>query len=34
MSQFAFLAPEFADVHNFAVQAESIARTDARGACV
>src|ERR1700681_4360869 len=34
MSQFAFLAPEFADVHNLAVQAESIARTDARGACV
>jgi len=34
MSQFAFLAPEFAEVHNLAVQAESIARTDARGACV
>jgi type I restriction enzyme, R subunit len=34
MSQFAFLEPEFADVHNLAVQAESIARTDARGACV
>ena len=34
MSQFTFLSPEFAGVHTLAIQAESIARTDARGACV
>ena len=34
MTQFAFLQLEFADVHGLAVQAESIARTDPRGACV
>jgi type I restriction enzyme R subunit len=34
MSQFTFLSPEFADVHKLAVQAEAIARTDARAACV
>src|SRR5215467_8616324 len=34
MPQFSFLSPEFADVHGLAVQAESIARTDARAACV
>src|ERR1700719_1610983 len=34
MSQFTFLSPEFADVHNLAAQAESIARTASRAACV
>jgi type I restriction enzyme R subunit len=33
MSQFAFLAVEFPDVHALAARAESMARTDARGAC-
>ncbi|MBA3811072.1 MAG: DUF4145 domain-containing protein, partial [Caulobacteraceae bacterium] len=33
MSQFAFLAGEFAEVHAFAIRAEGMARTDARGAC-
>jgi type I restriction enzyme R subunit len=33
MSQFAFLAPEFPDVHALAARAEGMARTDARGAC-
>ena len=34
MSQFEFLKTEFADVHALIAQAESIARTDPRGACV
>lgn len=34
MSQFAFLQAEFKDVHDLVAQAESIARTDPRGACV
>lgn len=34
MSQFEFLKAEFGDVHALAVQAESIARIDPRGACV
>jgi type I restriction enzyme R subunit len=33
VSQFAFLAAEFADVHALAARAEGMARTDARGAC-
>lgn len=33
MSQFAFLAPEFPEVHDLAVRVEGFARTDARGAC-
>ena len=33
MSQFAFLAAEFAEVHTLAARAEDMARTDARGAC-
>jgi type I restriction enzyme R subunit len=33
MSQFAFLAPEFPEVHDLAVRVEAMARTDARGAC-
>ncbi len=32
-SQFGFLAPEFADIHELAVRAEGMARTDPRGAC-
>ena len=32
-SQFAFLAPEFPEVRDLAVRVESLARTDARGAC-
>ncbi len=32
-SQFAFLSPEFAEIHELAVRAEGMARTDARGAC-
>ncbi|MDI1363383.1 MAG: DUF4145 domain-containing protein, partial [bacterium] len=32
-SQFSFLAAEFIEVHDFAIRAEGIARTDARGAC-
>lgn len=32
-SQFGFLAAEFGDVHALATRAESMARTDARGAC-
>lgn len=34
MSQFSFLKPEFGDVHGLIAQAESIARTDPRAACV
>jgi type I restriction enzyme, R subunit len=34
MSQFEFLKAEFGEVHGLAVQAENIARTDPRGACV
>jgi type I restriction enzyme, R subunit len=34
MSQFEFLKAEFSDVHGLATQAESIARSDPRGACV
>src|SRR6185312_8797272 len=34
MSQFAFLAPDFPEVHALAVEAEGRARTDGRGACV
>ena len=34
MSQFEFLKAEFGDVHHSCAQAESIARTDPRGACV
>lgn len=33
MSQFAFLAAEFPEVHALASRAEGMARTDARGAC-
>lgn len=33
MSQFAFLAAEFPEVHSLAARAEGMARTDARGAC-
>lgn len=33
MSQFAFLAAEFPEVHTLAARAEGMARTDARGAC-
>lgn len=33
MSQFAFLAAEFPEVHALAARAEGMARTDARGAC-
>ena len=33
MSQFAFLALEFPEVHSLAARAEGMARTDARGAC-
>ena len=32
MSQFAFLAPEFPELHALAARAEAMARTDARGA--
>ena len=32
-SQFGFLAPEFGDIHDLAVRAEGMARTDPRGAC-
>ncbi|HEY5209872.1 MAG TPA: DEAD/DEAH box helicase family protein [Stellaceae bacterium] len=34
MSQFAFLKAEFAEVHRLAAQAEAIAASDPRGACV
>src|SRR5262245_20039776 len=34
MSQFSFLKAEFADVHTLAAQAESIAHSDPRAACV
>jgi type I restriction enzyme R subunit len=34
MSQFGFLKAEFGEVHDLAVHAESMARADARGACV
>jgi type I restriction enzyme, R subunit len=34
MSQFAFLKSEFAEVHGLAAQAEGIAGSDPRGACV
>ena len=34
MSQFAFLAAEFPEVHSLAARAEGMARTDARGACL
>jgi type I restriction enzyme, R subunit len=34
MPQFAFLSPEFADVHELATRAESVARGDLRAACV
>ena len=34
MSQFAFLKPEFTDVHRLAVRAEEMAHSDPRGACV
>jgi len=33
MSQFAFLAAEFPEVHALATRAEGMAKTDARGAC-
>jgi type I restriction enzyme R subunit len=33
-SQFGFLKAEFGEVHDLAVRAEGMARTDARGACV
>ncbi len=33
MSQFAFLMPEFAEVHEHAARAESLAHADPRGAC-
>lgn len=34
MSQFSFLQAEFSEVHSLVSHAESIARTDTRGACV
>jgi type I restriction enzyme R subunit len=33
MSQFAFLAAEFPEIHTLALRVEGMARTDARGAC-
>lgn len=33
MSQFAFLSPEFIEVHEHAARAESLAHADSRGAC-